>query len=76
MADAPNRIDPLAPPLAVSPTGIPVINPKAIPWLVAVVAAAGLGLEMLPSHTLGYKICGLVVLVGGLVGIASPGLRK
>ncbi len=69
-----NRIDNLS--TAPSPTGQPVLPVKVVPWLAAVVGAAGIGLTLLPSHTLGYKICGLVVAFGGLIGIASPGLRR
>lgn len=69
-----NRIDNLTP--ATSPTGAPMVSPKVVPWIIALVGAAGVAMASLPEHTLGYKIAAGIVALGGLFGIVSPGLRR
>jgi hypothetical protein len=59
-----------------SPTGVPVIPPKVVPWLAALVGVAGVAMQFLPAHTIGFKLAAGIVSLGGLVGIASPGIRK
>lgn len=63
-------------PPAASPTGIPFLPPKAVPWVVAVVGIAGVLSGVLPEHTIGDRIAEGVVWLGALLGIASPGLRR
>lgn len=59
-----------------SPTGIPFLPPKAVPWVVFVVGVAGVAAGVLPDHTWGDKIAEWIVWGGALIGIASPGLRR
>lgn len=66
----------------VSPTGTPWIPPGFIPWLALVVAVAGSVLA-LPTMVAGLvlppalvAICTLVVTLGTVLGIASPGARR
>lgn len=68
-----NRLDNVS--TAVSPTGAPVVPTKAVPWIVAVVGVAAVAMQVLPAHTIGYKIAAGLVALGALFGIASPGLR-
>jgi hypothetical protein len=72
MTDTPNRIDPTAAP---SPTGIPIVSPKVVPWILAVVGIAAVAMQALPEHTIGYKVAAGIVALGALFGVASPGLR-
>jgi hypothetical protein len=88
--DAPDGTSPLQPmepqmpdeTPAVSPTGTPLLPPKAVPYAVAVVGAAALlvaapelGLPfVIPMAIVG--IAKIVVALGALLGIVSPGLRK
>lgn len=60
---------------ATSPTGIPAIPPKAVPYLLGVVSAAAYVAQSYPG-TLPGKVAGVIVALAGLLGIASPGLRK
>ena len=63
-----------------SPTGTPVLSPQVAKWalpLVAIAAACTMAPEMgiiLPVAVVTYSK--LVVLIGTLLGIASPGARK
>lgn len=62
----------------VSPTGLPVIPPKAVP-VVAVVtglAAACVAADIFPPHTVASKVCAALVALGSFFGIVSPGWRK
>lgn len=70
-----NRIDPTAAP-APSPTGTPVIPVAVVPWLTAAVGACGIALTLLPAHTIAFHVCSVVVTIGTMFGIASPGWRK
>lgn len=69
-----NRIDPTAAPT--SPTGQPILPPKAVPWLIALVGAAWTATEVLPPHTIAYKVAWGIAGIGALLGIASPGMRR
>lgn len=60
----------------VSPTGTPIVSPKVVPWLAALVGAAGVAVASLPPHTIGYKIAAGIVAFGALFGVVSPGLRR
>lgn len=65
----------------VSPTGTPVLPPKAVPYALYAVAVAAavtmapdMGIVLFPVAVLsGAKF---VVLLGTLFGIASPGQRR
>lgn len=79
-----NRIDPTAAPAApaVSPTGIPVLPPKFVPYGLAVLTVLGalaaaptLGLSLIPVGVAQGAMLGALIL-GPLLGVASPGLRK
>lgn len=78
---APEAPKPLpAPPLnndseGVSPTGAPVIPPKAVPYVVGVVATAGVLHEMVSNPTV-QLVTAIVLAVGVALGVASPGLRR
>lgn len=72
MAD--NRLDNVT--TAPSPTGTPILPPKAVPWLVALVGLASVGVATLPDYTVGHKVAMVIVGLGALFGIASPGLRR
>jgi hypothetical protein len=85
MSDSP----PLLPPEAatalvdavnsVSPTGKPLVNPKAVPWIAAALPVVGLLLNAIPAHTVVGKALrtpGLQLVLGSLLGLASPGLRR
>jgi hypothetical protein len=60
-----------------SPTGTPVIPPKAVPVLAALPALlTGIGLA-LPANTIAYHWLPLLASgLMGLLGILSPGWRK
>ena len=64
----------------VSPTGAPVISPKVVPYLAGLVAvAAAVAAKMpdiVPSSELDQQIAGIIVALGTIFGIASPGWRK
>lgn len=64
----------------ISPTGSPLIPPKAVPWLALLVGAAGvvaalptMGMSLPPTVV---AIATAVVALGAVLGIASPGARK
>lgn len=62
----------------VSPTGIPLIPPKAVP-VVAVatgLAAACIAVDIFPPHTVAAKVCSAIVALGSFFGIVSPGWRR
>lgn len=61
--------------VAVSPTGAPVIPPTAVPWLVGLVGLATVATQTLPPHTIAFKVASIVVGLGSIFGLASPGLR-
>lgn len=67
------RIDPLAAP---SPTGRPVIPPRFVPWIVALVCIAEGLAQILPAHTVGARLAQGAVALAAAVGIASPGWRR
>lgn len=59
-----------------SPTGVPMLSPKFVPYLIALVGLAGLVMSSVPQHTLAFKIAAGVQTLGAALGLASPGLRK
>ncbi len=74
-----NRIEPVTPamnPVPISPTGSPLFSPKVVPYLVAVGGVAYTLTQVLPAHTVAFKVAGGVVALLGLLGVASPGWRK
>jgi hypothetical protein len=72
----PKQEDALADPIAVSPTGTPVIPQVAVRVAAAVVGIAGVLMTTLPPHTVGFRLCAGIVALGTMLGIASPGVRK
>lgn len=78
MPDDPNpsRIDPLAAPRAVSPTGTPVMPAVIIPVATAVVAAAGAAVVFIPESHWAHKACLVVLAIGAALGVSSPGWRR
>lgn len=60
----------------VSPTGAPMIPPKVVPYLVGVCVAAEVAAQVLPAESVWAKIAHIVAGGCGLLGIASPGLRR
>jgi hypothetical protein len=60
----------------VSPTGKPVIPPKVVPWLTGLLGAAGVLVQVIPSHTVAFKVAAWLVSLGGMLGTLSPGARK
>lgn len=62
--------------ISVSPTGLPAIPPKAVPWLVGIWGAAYVVAKSLPPHTVAAIIAQNVLEIGALLGLASPGWRK
>lgn len=76
-----NRIDPTAAPTepaarAVSPTGAPWIPPAVVPYLVALGGVAGSVIALAPEHTIAHRVSVAVLGILGLLGLASPGLRR
>jgi hypothetical protein len=68
------------PPPAVSPTGAPVLPPKAVPYALYAVTV-GVAITMCPDAGIALpaailSVGKLIVLLGTLFGIASPGQRK
>jgi len=62
---------------ALSPTGTPLVPPKAVPWLWAAYAVlTGGGLALLPDGRPMQIGTVVSVLLGALLGVASPGLRR
>ena len=59
-----------------SPTGLPVIPPVFVPPLVALIGLAGVGSQMLPPHTIAFKVSSIILALGTALGLASPGLRR
>lgn len=66
----------LSGPVVASPTGVPLIPPKVVPFLVGVCVAAEIAAQVLPPESIWAKIAHIVAGGCGLLGIASPGLRK
>lgn len=67
--------EPVAVPV-VSPTGQPVL-PNWVPAVAATLVTVAAGLQqVLPPHTLGFQIAGVVVALGAAFGIVSQGARK
>lgn len=69
----------LAPPATApreSPTGIPTIPPRVVPWLLALYGAAVIAEQSLPPHTIAAQVAGWAVVILGGLGLASPGMRK
>lgn len=65
-----------------SPTGTAVIPPKYVPHALAVLSVLGavaaaptMGLSFIPAGVAGGALL-LSVILGSLLGVASPGLRK
>ena len=77
----PNTATPTTDPTpAVSPTGLPVLPPKAVPWLVlagavafVVSGAPDIGV-VLPAAVVG--VSKLVLGFCSLLGLVSPGMRR
>lgn len=61
---------------AVSPTGLPAIPPKAVPWLTALVAAALVSARAFPVGHPVQVAADAVTDVAVLFGLASPGWRR
>lgn len=63
-----------------SPTGKPLISPKAVPWLALLVAAASavaLGQpDLIPDTSIDQTVAQIIVSLGAVFGILSPGMRK
>ena len=59
-----------------SPTGLPAIPTKAVPWLVGLVSVALVAARPLPPHTVAAQVASGLVDVAVLFGLASPGWRK
>lgn len=59
-----------------SPTGLPAIPPKAVPWLMGLVGVALVAARTLPPHTVAAQVAGGLVDVAVIFGLASPGWRK
>lgn len=63
----------------VEPTQAPsssFIPKQAVPWITAIVGLAATGFVTLPEHTVAYKVCAVLVALGSVLGIASPGLHR
>ena len=58
-----------------SPTGQPLIPPKAVPYLTVAVAAAVVVHETV-HHPTAQLITGILLAVASVLGLASPGLRR
>lgn len=69
-------------PPAQSPTGTPVVPPKAVPWFTVATCTVAGGLEVGASSITGGPpwlvplLHGLAVLLAGVAGCSSPGFRK
>lgn len=80
MADETTPTSPGTPPAEPSPTGTPVLPPNVVRYVapcIAVAAAITMGPEagiVLPAVVL--TVAKLVVLVGTVLGVVSPGWRK
>lgn len=67
---------PVIAPAPVSPTGKPLMPPFVVPIVGVIVAAAGVGIQFVPPHTILWHVCAFIGGLAGLLGIASPGLRS
>jgi hypothetical protein len=71
--------EPMASPPVValkSPTGQPLIPPKAVPYLVGVCAAAEIVAQVAPAEHWSAKVAHIIAGACLLLGISSPGLRR
>ena len=59
-----------------SPTGLPAIPPKVVPYLILIILAAEVAAQMLPPEHIAAKLAHGVVALGAILGLASPGLRR
>jgi len=59
-----------------SPTGVPTLPPKAVPWLMGLVGVALVAARTLPLHTVAAQLASGLVDVAVLFGLASPGWRR
>jgi hypothetical protein len=59
-----------------SPTGTPLLPPKAVPWVALLVGLAATGAAIFPADSVAGKVCTVLVGLGGVLGVASPGLRR
>lgn len=76
----PHMSDVPVPPSEVSPTGKPLVSPKVVPFLALLVAAAAAvaagAPDILPDTTIDQTIAGIIVALGTVFGIVSPGMRR
>src|SRR5687767_13231196 len=63
---------------APSPTGTPLLHPKVAAVAFVIVALAGVMMvfNFAPETDIDEKIAGAIIAFGGMIGIASPGIRK
>lgn len=61
----------------VSPTGTPLISPKAVPYVAASAGILSIVQQIIPQHTIFAQILGFALpALVSILGIASPGLRR
>lgn len=60
----------------VSPTGTPILPPNAALWAAVAVAVAA-SLQFIPGLPAPVRaVCGVIITIGTVFGIASPGIRR
>lgn len=60
-----------------SPTGTPLIPPRAVPFISAGLVIAGALAQVVPQQTVAGRVLSLITsILGPLFGVLSPGLRK
>ena len=59
----------------VSPTGKPIIPPWVAPIGAGVAGLAQVLVQVLPSHTIAWKVCSLIAGLAAAAGWLSPGAR-
>lgn len=61
----------------VSPTGKPVVDSQlVIKVATALVGVAAIVTQMVPPHTIAFKVASAVIAFGAMFGIMSQGVRK
>lgn len=58
-----------------SPTGVPVIPPKAVPWIAVASAFVAALAETLPEHTVVGRAAAFVMRVSPIIAMLLPGWR-